>query len=93
MSLPENACCERCRFFVAGPTFEGLTGEPTEFPGECRKEAPKTCGESRWPQVKRGDWCGEFTVHPRIEERERDELALRMKRERDALGAKEVQDA
>jgi hypothetical protein len=54
-----NPTCESCRWF-----------EPKSYikDGICRRYPPQFYGDSHseswWPEVKKGDWCGEFQLPP-----------------------------
>ena len=49
--------CQSCMAFCPRRTVDGDVA--TEW-GECRLAPPSTSSQSRWPGVRRDDFCGEF---------------------------------
>lgn len=48
--------CENCKFFIGWP--QSIYGKCVRYPPVgMRQEAPKS---TAWPDVKIGEWCGEF---------------------------------
>lgn len=53
--------CETCEYWE-GPE-SSKEGTPLYVFGECRRNPPTVADEGyEWPEVKRTDWCGEYTL-------------------------------
>lgn len=53
--------CERCRFSKMPQEFFDNTGKKFIY-YDCHRKSPSISknGDVQWPNVKAGDWCGQF---------------------------------
>lgn len=71
MSDQKRPRCEDCRFwsrkricngrYVDAETKDVVASYEKRF-GECRRMAPSSSGEKKWPETRECDWCGEFQL-------------------------------